>query len=361
MPNRAEVEAWDEGEDSDDTIRGPSVKWSEGHMKSSLPPLKKPLAKGIAEEGDDSPYKSEAELGLGLSFYHDGKKTTKFFPFSPEQKRVDEHILHEREPPHLNFASREKAKAVEMRILAKRRAFTIDERLLHEPDPPRLDSTSRENAKAVEAIYLAKRRAQQAPAPWLNTKPITPNTRILKPSAPPNGNCATLGPLKPRALQPLLKPPKPRAIQRIMADRFERTIAPRPQTPPSPHLLLIYEGESYSPPADELLNRLLTDNLRSQVETLELSSRSCSDSIGKRSAFPGTPNLPARSASAPVPGNPFGSLTLRHPYPSSGSATARIHQRQRQRHCGHNRDPYHPPSSTPNRTKPRCSPSYTLS
>jgi hypothetical protein len=343
MPNRAEVEAWDEGEDSDDTIRGPSVKWSEGLRKSSPPPLKGRSAKEIEGEGGNSPDKSDAR-GLGLSFYHDGKKTTTFFPFSPEQKRLDEgeavaaiyeRVLHEPEPPRLDSASREKAKAVEARILAQRRAhqvqdegkavFAIDERLLHEPEPPRLDSASREKAKAVEAGILAKRHAHQAPAlapaPLLNTKPITLK-RILKPSAPPNGNYATLNPLKPRALQPL-KPPKPRALQRIMADDFKHSnpIAPRPRTPPSPHLLLIYEGEFYSPPADELLNRLLTDNLRSQVETLERSSRSCSGSIGKRSAFPGTPNLPARSASAPVSGNPFGSLTLRHP--SSGSATAR--------------------------------------
>jgi hypothetical protein len=346
MPNRAEVEAWDKGEDSDDTIRGPSVKWSEGLRKSSPPPLKGRSAKEIEEEGDDSPDKSEAR-GLGLSFYHDGKKTTQFFPFSPEQKRLEkgeavaaiyERVLHEPEPPRLDSASREKAKAVEARILAQRRAhqvqdegkavFAIDERLLHEPEPPRLDPASREKAKAVEAEILAKRRAHQAPglAPLLNTKPITLK-RILKPSAPPNGNYATLHPLKPRALQPLLKPPKPRALQRIMADHFKHSIAPspspRPRTPPSPHLLLIYEGEFYSPPADELLNRLLTDNLRSQVETLERSSRSCSGSIGQRSAFPGTPNLPARSASAPVSGNPFGSLTLRHQHPSSGSASAR--------------------------------------
>jgi hypothetical protein len=244
-------------------------------MQLSSPPLKRTPAVEIEE--DDSPYKSEEGVGLGLSFYHDGEKTTKFFPFSPEQK------------------GKEYGKA----------AVAIDERLMYEPDPPRADSASREKAKAVEAKFLAKRLAQQAPVPgpWLNTKRAK-LTRNLKPSAPPNGNCATLKPLKPRALQ------------RIMADRFEHTPSPRrPQTPSSPRLLLIYEGEFYSP-TGELLNHLLTDNLRSQAEAL--TSRSCSGSSGKRSAFPGTPNPSARSVSAPASGNPFGPLRL----PSSGSASA---------------------------------------
>ncbi len=186
MPTSAEPEAWHDGEDSDDTIREPSDKWSEGRTKLTPPLKKKPLAVEIGE-GDESPYKSEESVGPGLSFYHDGKKTTKFFPFSPERK------------------ARGKGQA----------RVVIDERLMYEPDPPRLDSASREKAKAVEARILAKRLAQQAPhpqphqaGPWLNTKPAK-RTRIFKPSGagrgpardPPNGNCATLKPPQPPQLR----------------------------------------------------------------------------------------------------------------------------------------------------------------
>jgi hypothetical protein len=280
MPTRAEVEAWHKANDdydSDDTIRGPSVQRSEGLTKSSSPPLKGHPAKEIEDDDNDSPYKSGDEVGLGLSFYHNGKKSTEFFPSSPEQKRKD------------------KGKAV----------AAIDERVLREPEPPALDPDSREKAKVVEARILANRPAHLTPAPWLNTKPTPAKpTRTLKPFAPLYGNCATLNPLKPRALQ------------RIMADRFEHS--PRPQTPssssPRPRLL-IYDGDFSSPP-EELLNRLLTENLRNQAESL--SSRSCSGSSGKRSAFIGTPNPSARSTSDPVSGNPIGSLRL----PSSGSAAA---------------------------------------